>query len=132
MEKLEINTKSRVELIDITDRIEKIVKKSGIDNGIVLVYTKHTTTALIINENECGLIQDIIDTLNKLVPTNVNYRHNVVDDNADAHIRAVLLGNSLVIPLVNSSLALGTWQRIFLVELDGPRSRTIYVKVIPG
>ncbi len=132
MEKLEINTKSRVELIDITDRIEKIVKKSGIDNGIVLVYTKHTTTALIINENESGLIQDIIDTLNKLVPTNVNYRHNVVDDNADAHIRAVLLGNSLVIPLVNSSLALGTWQRIFLVELDGPRSRTIYVKVIPG
>jgi len=132
MESLRVETKNRVELIDITKKIQEAVNKTGIKDGIVVVYTKHTTTALIINENEEGLKEDILFLLNKLIPASENYKHNKIDNNADSHLRSILLGNSLVIPLVNSKLGLGTWQRVFFVELDGPRSRTIYVKVISG
>jgi len=130
MESIEIRTKSRVELVDITKDVKKIVNKSGVKNGLAVVYTKHTTTAIIVNENEGGLKRDIISTLEKIVPSNGSYAHNAIDNNADAHIRAVLLGNSAVIPVFNSKLCLGTWQSVFLVELDGPRKRTVYVTVI--
>ncbi len=126
MKQIEINTSKRVEIIDITNRVEELVE----GNGIAVIYTPHTTTALIVNEAESGLLEDIVEVLQKLIPKGAGYKHDRIDDNADAHLRACILGNSLVIPVENGRLVLGTWQRILFVELDGPRRRRVYVKVI--
>ena len=124
-----IKTKSRIEIVDITSEVEELVEKSGVDEGISLVYTKHTTTALVINEAESGLLDDILYIIQKIVPPN-SYKHDRIDNNADAHLRATLLGNSVVIPVLNKKLELGTWQRILFIELDGPRTRKVLVKVV--
>jgi len=128
---IEIKTNRRVELIDITERVKKIVERSDVEDGIVVIYTRHTTTAVIINENERGLMEDVIVTLERLIPTQAGYLHDRIDDNADSHLRSILLGNSVVIPITNGKLDLGTWQRIIFVELDGPRNRRVVVKVVP-
>ncbi len=126
---IEIRTRKRVEIIDITEKVEEFVK--DVEDGIALVYTRHTTTAIVINENEPGLLEDIINILNRLVPSNAGYMHDRIDNNADSHLRAILLGNSVVVPVINGRLDLGTWQRILFIELDGPRTRRVTVKVIP-
>jgi secondary thiamine-phosphate synthase enzyme len=128
---IEVKTNKRVEIIDITDEVRRIVEKSDVKEGIAVVYTTHTTTAIIINENESRLKEDILNILEKLIPTGAGYKHDEIDNNADAHLRAILLGNSVVIPIENGRLCLGTWQRIMFVELDGPRSRRVLVKVVP-
>ncbi len=128
---IEVRTKNRVEIIDITSRVQEEVGKSGVKDGIAVVYTKHTTTAIVINENESGLKDDMLDLIEKLVPQGAGYRHDSIDNNADAHLRALLLGNSVVIPVTNGRLDLGTWQRILFIELDGPRTRKVIVKVVP-
>ncbi|RLI86839.1 MAG: YjbQ family protein [Archaeoglobales archaeon] len=128
---IEIKTNRRVELIDITERVREIVERSDVEDGIVVIYTRHTTTAVIINENERGLMEDVIVTLERLIPTQAGYIHDRIDDNADSHLRSILLGNSVVIPITNGKLDLGTWQRIIFVELDGPRNRRVVVKVVP-
>ncbi|ADB57453.1 secondary thiamine-phosphate synthase enzyme YjbQ [Archaeoglobus profundus] len=128
---IEIKTSRRVEIVDITDKVREIVDKHSVRDGIAVVYTKHTTTAIIINENESGLKEDVISVLEKLIPTNAGYMHDRIDNNADSHLRAILLGNSVVIPITDGKLDLGTWQRIMFVELDGPRTRKVIVKVIP-
>jgi secondary thiamine-phosphate synthase enzyme len=127
---MDIQTKTRTELIDITDRVRAEVKDSGIKDGICVITTRHTTSGIIVNENERGLRADILDLLEALVPENKKYAHNSIDDNADAHLRAVLLGMSETIPVEDGHLVLGTWQSIFFVELDGPRNRTVHVKII--
>ena len=124
-----IKTKNRVEIVDITSEVEELVEKSGVDKGIALVYTKHTTTALVINEAERGLLDDILYIIQKIVPPN-SYKHDRIDNNADAHLRSTLLGNSVAIPVLNKKLELGTWQRILFIELDGPRTRKVLVKVV--
>jgi secondary thiamine-phosphate synthase enzyme len=126
MKQIEINTKKRIEIIDITDEVQKAVQ----GDGIVLVYTPHTTTAITVNEDEKGLLEDILGMLKKLIPSGAGYRHDRIDNNADAHLRASIIGNSAVIPLENGRLLLGTWQRILFIELDGPRRRRVYVKVV--
>lgn len=126
MHRIEVATRQRVEVVDITQEVQRVV--SG--DGLALVYTPHTTTAIVINEAEEGLLEDIIETLSKLVPFNAGYKHDRIDNNADAHIKATLLGNAVVIPVENGRLALGTWQRILFIELDGPRRRSVYVKVL--
>ncbi len=126
MHRIEVTTRQRVEVVDITQEVQRVV--SG--DGLALVYTPHTTTAVVINEAEGGLLEDIIETLSKLVPSNAGYKHDRIDNNADAHIKATLLGNAVVIPVENGRLALGTWQRILFIELDGPRRRSVYVKVL--
>ncbi len=123
---IEIATKQRIEVVDITRDVENLVSGSG----LALVYTPHTTTAIIINEGESGLIEDILDLLSRLVPTGAGYKHDRIDNNADAHLRAVLLGNSVVVPVENGKLMLGTWQRILFIELDGPRRRRVFVRVV--
>lgn len=123
MDVIEVETKDRVEIIDITREVER--RASG---RAVLVYTPHTTTAIVINEAESGLLRDIATTLAKLVPKGAGYEHDRIDSNADAHLKATLLGNSVVVPVENGRLALGTWQRILFVELDGPRLRRVYVQ----
>ncbi len=127
---MDIQTKTRTELIDITDRVRALVKESGIRDGICVISTRHTTSGIIVNENERGLKGDILDMLEALVPVDRNYAHNSIDNNADAHLRAVLLGMSQIIPVEDGHLVLGTWQSIFFVELDGPRNRTVNVKLI--
>jgi secondary thiamine-phosphate synthase enzyme len=128
---VELSTKSRVEIIDITPEVQREVSKSGARDGIVVVYTKHTTTSIIINENELGLKEDVLSLLKKIIPHAAGYRHDTIDDNADAHLRAALLGNSVVVPIENGRLELGTWQSILFVELDGPRRRNVTIKVFP-
>jgi secondary thiamine-phosphate synthase enzyme len=127
---MDIRTTTRTELIDITDRVRAIVNESGTRDGICVISTRHTTSSVIINENERGLRSDILEILETLIPENKSYAHNRIDNNADAHLRATLLGNSAVLPIEDGHLVLGTWQSVFFVELDGPRSRSVNVKII--
>ncbi len=128
---IEIKTSKRIEIVDITERVKEIVENQDVVNGIALIYTKHTTTAVVVNENESGLKEDVLKVLEELIPSGAGYMHDRIDNNADSHLRAILLGNSVVIPITNGKLDLGTWQRILFVELDGPRVRRVIVKVIP-
>lgn len=127
---LKIKTSKRVELVDITSEVQEEVRKSEIPEGICLISTQHTTAGIIINENETGLKEDILDLLNKLVPSGAGYRHDHIDDNADSHLRAVLLGTSETLPVSEGRLKLGTWQRIFFAEMDGPRTRTVNITLL--
>ncbi|MFA4647113.1 secondary thiamine-phosphate synthase enzyme YjbQ [Pyrococcus kukulkanii] len=129
MDVVRVTTSKEIEIIDITEKIREIVGKSGVEDGIVVVFTRHTTAGIIINENESGLISDLEKTLEKLIPKGAGYSHDRVDNNAHSHLRAIILGSSVVIPVENGRLALGTWQSVLFVELDGPRTREIYVKV---
>ena len=122
METIEIQSNERIEFIDITDRINRIIEKLGITDGVALIFTKHTTTALMINENETGLLEDIKNSLKRLVP-NLNYKHDRIDNNADAHLRAILLQTSLVVPVRNSRLDLGTWQKVFSYRTGWSKSK---------
>ncbi len=127
---MDIQTTTQTELIDITDRIRAAVKESGITDGICVISTRHSTSSIIINENERGLRNDILEMLENLIPENKSYAHNQIDNNAHAHLRAVLLGMSETVPVEDGHLALGTWQQIFFVELDGPRKRTVNIKIM--
>jgi len=127
---IEVRTKSRVEIVDITSQVQEEVRKSGVKDGIAVVYTQHTTTAVIINENESGLMRDLLNFIEKLIPQNAGYLHDTIDNNADAHLRAILLGNSVVVPVSDGRLELGTWQRILFIELDGPRTRRVVVRIV--
>jgi secondary thiamine-phosphate synthase enzyme len=130
MERIELRTKESTELIDITDEVKRIVRAKGVDSGICVVFTRHTTTGIIINENETGLRNDILRLLDELVPCGKGYLHDRIDSNAHAHLRAVLLGSSVTIPIENDSMTLGTWQSIIFVECDGPRRREVFVQVV--
>lgn len=127
---MDIQTTTRTEIIDITDRVRTVVKESGIKNGICIISTRHTTSSIIINENERGLKNDILDMLENLIPENKSYAHNQIDNNAHAHLRAVLLGMNEIVPIEDGHLVLGTWQSIFFVELDGPRKRSVNIKIL--
>jgi secondary thiamine-phosphate synthase enzyme len=130
MEQIEIRTKDRTELIDITREVTGIVQRKSVESGICLIFTKHTTTGIIINENEAGLKNDMLMLLDMLIPKGRGYLHDRIDDNAHAHLRSVVLGSSVTIPIENGTLALGTWQSIFFVECDGPRRREVCVSVV--
>jgi len=127
---IEIDTHKPVEVIDITSSIERALQQSKIEDGICLVYTLHTTTGLAINESDPDLVQDILRLLSSLVPQGNGYLHDRSDGNAHAHMRSMLLGNSVVIPVEQKKLILGTWQRVLFFELDGPRRRKILVRGI--
>ncbi|NYT02567.1 MAG: YjbQ family protein [Methanosarcinales archaeon] len=128
---MEVQTGNRFQIIDLTSQVEEELRRSNVRDGICLVYTPHTTTAVVVNEAEPGLLQDMLDKMRALVPESPHYRHGG-DGNAHAHIQAALLGNSAVIPVERGSLLLGTWQRVLFLELDGPRRRRVMVKVLPG
>jgi len=132
MERVEIRTKESTELIDITREVKGIISSKRVDSGVCVVFTKHTTTGTIINENEAGLKNDILKLLNELIPRGRGYMHDRIDNNAHSHLRAVVLGSSVTIPIENGALALGTWQSIMFVECDGPRRREVCVAVIEG
>ena len=131
MVELSVRTHRREELVDITEQVQGVVTRSGVQNGICWVFVPHTTAAVTINENADPSVKvDILEQLSRLVPTGLPYHH--LEGNADAHVKAVLVGNSLAVPIVNGRLKLGTWQGIFLCEFDGPRSRRVWVEVTEG
>jgi len=128
---LEVSSKKRFELIDITYEVERIVRESGVREGICLVYAPHATAAVVANEHEAGLVQDIIEKVRELVPPGAGYLHDRIDDNAHAHIASAIIGSARTFPVRDGRLVRGTWQNIFLLEMDGPRSRRrILVEVL--
>lgn len=127
---LKISSSSNFQIIDISRDItvvlNEINKEHKMDNGIVNIFTKHSTSAIRVNENEKGLLLDFEKALKDVIKEKDNYKHDFIDNNAASHIRAFLLGASETIPIVDGRLDLGTWQSIFFIELDGPRSnRTV-------
>lgn len=128
---LKLNTKLREDLIDITDLVLEKVEKSGIKNGIVVIFLPHTTAAVLINENADPMVKkDIIEYYKRNVPLDYNYHH--LEGNADSHIKASLIGNSLTLIIHDSKVLLGSWQGIFFCEFDGPRTRKVYIKIFEG
>jgi secondary thiamine-phosphate synthase enzyme len=126
---IEVSTHSRTCLIDITKKVKEIVRERGIKDGIVVVYVPHTTAAIMVDENyDPSVGRDISDTLSRIIPYSFTYQHR--EGNADAHIKAGIVGSSRVIFIEDGKPVLGTWQGIFLCEFDGPRRREIFVKVI--
>jgi len=124
-------TRKRRELINITSQVQEAVVSSGVKEGLCIVHVPHATAGIIINEDEPGLKQDIESWIERTFPWDAEWKHNMIDNNAAAHVAASIIGNSRVIPISNGSLVRGTWQEIFLVELDGPRNmRKVVVTII--
>ncbi|MDK2854048.1 MAG: hypothetical protein PWP19_1052 [Thermococcaceae archaeon] len=130
-EELRFSTKGEIDLIDITSEVEEIVERSEITNGQVLVFVPGATGAVVTIEHESGLLEDFKRILKELVPRGAGYRHDLIDNNAHSHLRATLLGPSLVLPVVDGKVVRGIWQQIFFVELDvRPRRRKVVVQVM--
>ncbi len=116
---------------DITSQVRAAVKESGIKNGLVHVFSLHTTAAVTINENADPAVEnDILNTINKVIPWDDGFKH--MEGNSAAHIKVSLFGPSETIPLAAGDLVLGTWQGIYFCEFDGPRNRRVNVTIIPG
>jgi secondary thiamine-phosphate synthase enzyme len=129
---LEVETRQKRQVLDITERVERALAKMGVRDGLVCVYTPHATAAITVNENaDPNIGLDLLDALERLIKDHDGWRHDRIDDNAAAHIQASIVGPSVTIPLIDGKLALGTWQNIFLCDFDGPRSaRRIIVAVV--
>ena len=127
---VQVSTHSRRELVDITDRVEDSVRRSQVRDGLCLVYSPHSTTAIIVNENESGLREDIVKKVGQDYPKGAGWLHDRVDDNADAHLASSFIGSARVFPVRDGRLLRGTWQNVFLLELDGPRSRKVTIEVL--
>ncbi len=128
-ETLPIKTHSRVEMIDITSKVQKVIERGGVIDGLCVIYVPHTTAAVTINENaDPDVCRDMIRHFSSLVPQNGSYRH--AEGNADSHIKVSLTGSSDTVIIQNGRLLLGTWQSIFFCEFDGPRNRKCYVKIL--
>ncbi len=125
---IKVKTETRIQMIDMTASIQEEMKKSGIKDGICTVYVPHTTAGITINEGaDPAVCRDILTKLSELVPPDAGYRH--MEGNADSHIKASLVGSSVSVLVENGRLILGTWQKIFFCEFDGPRSRKIFYKI---
>jgi secondary thiamine-phosphate synthase enzyme len=133
IKKIRINTNKKQEIIDITEIVRKIVRDSEIQEGICIIYIPHSTAGIIINEsNDKEVCYDILNKLEEIIPQIANYKHNCINKNAHAHIKASIISQSEIVIIKNSGLLLGTWQKIGFAEFDGPRERTIIVKIIEG
>jgi len=125
-----VKSNKSVEVIDITGMVQSWIADSKSEDGILTVFSSHTTAGLTINEAESGLMQDIETQLLKIVPPHAGYQHDRVDHNAHSHIMTSLLGPSETVTVKSGKLALGTWQRILFIECDGPRSRRVAVTFV--
>jgi secondary thiamine-phosphate synthase enzyme len=129
LKEIAIQTNTQTQIIDITAQIQKVVRESGISEGLCCVFIPHTTAGVTINENaDPSVKHDIIMELNKVIPLNDHYRH--LEGNSAAHIKASIIGSSVNVPVENNNLLLGTWQGICFCEFDGPRQRNVYVKIV--
>jgi secondary thiamine-phosphate synthase enzyme len=128
---LEVRTGSKTELIDLTARVQQVVKDSGVTEGLCHVFVPHTTAGVTINENADPSVKaDILMVLNKIISEKEPYRHS--EGNSPAHIKATLTGPQLTVFVSRGRLLLGTWQAIYFCEFDGPRHRQVHVKVTEG
>ncbi len=132
-EHISVSTKGNVDILDITDDVSRLLRKSNLKSGIVTVFVHGSTAALTTIEYEPGLIEDMKRMLEQVVPQGIEYKHNLRwgDGNGHSHIRASLLGPSITVPFQDSGLMLGTWQQIVFIDLDNrPRSRDIIVQIM--
>ncbi len=129
MEKIIINTKDKKEIVDISEEIENILANKENKNGLVNVFITHTTAALTCADLDPGTDKDMLDAFSEIIPK-LSYRHPHDPGHVGDHIMSSIIGSSVTIPYKNAKLILGTWQRVILVEFDGPRSRNIIIKVI--
>ena len=125
---LKIDTNKSFEIIDITSQINNLI---DIDKGIISIFSKHSTSAIVVNENESGLLKDLEFTLDNLIDDKFSYSHDRIDNNARSHLKSFLLSSSETLPIENGKLDLGTWQSVFFIELDGPIStRTVTLTMV--
>lgn len=125
------NTSRKREFINITPEVEKALKKSSIQEGMILVSAMHITAGVYVNDAESGLIQDIEDWLQKLAPEGVSYRHHRTGEvNGDAHLKNLLIGHQVIVPVTKGELDLGPWQQIYYAEFDGMRRKRVIIKVM--
>ncbi len=130
-EYLWFNTKRQKEIIHITQTVRDIVKKSGVKEGFVLVSAMHITAGVYVNDDEEGIIEDIMEWLEKLAPFRKDYKHHKTGEtNADAHLKNLIIHHQVIVPVTDGDLDLGPWQRIFYAEFDGQRRKRVIVKVI--
>ena len=131
LKEFKISTSKKQELIDVTNRIRKIVKDSKVKNGICIIYVPHATAGILINENcDASVCNDIINKLEEIAPSTETYEHDKIDDNAHSHIKASIIGPSETAIIQNNEVVLGTWQGVALAEFDGPKTRTVLIKII--
>ena len=124
---INVKTNTRVDMVDITSSVQKEISRAGVKDGTCMVYVPHTTAGITINEGaDPAVCRDIVNKLNELAPPGAGYLH--LEGNADSHIKASLMGSSVTLLVEKGRLILGTWQKIFFCEFDGPRSRKVYVK----
>ncbi len=129
MQTFQVRTSTKTDLIDITRPVQETIRKIGARDGVCFIFIPHTTAAVTINENaDPSVRRDILMALDKIVPSEDRYQHS--EGNSPAHIKASLLGSSQTVFLDSGNLVLGTWQGIFFCEFDGPRNRTVYIKVV--
>ena len=128
---IQVSTSERVAVVDVTAKVAQAVP-DDVDRGVCTAFVPHTTAGVVVNENETRLLGDVERALDRIVPREGGYEHDTIDDNADAHLRAMLLGESVSVPVVDGELDLGTWQSILFVECDGPRTRSLEVTTTPA
>ena len=129
MKQFSVKTSSRCQMVDITNAVREILSRSECISGICYVFVPHTTAGITINENaDPDVPKDILTTLQKLIPEHDHYRH--MEGNSDAHIKSSMMGSSQAVFIEEGKLALGVWQSLFLCEFDGPRTRTVWVKIM--
>lgn len=127
MNKIVVSTRSRTEFVDITQELSDAVKDKN--SGLLIAYCPHTTAGLTINEGaDPAVKRDILEVINKIVPWSFDYRH--LEGNSPAHIKASLMGSSVTVIVEDGRLCLGTWQRVFFCEFDGPRTRSVWLKFL--
>jgi secondary thiamine-phosphate synthase enzyme len=130
-EYLHFHTKKHREYVHITPQVESALKKSGVQEGMVLVSAMHITAGVYVNDHESGLIEDIDQWLEGLAPFRADYKHHRTgEDNGDSHLKALLVHHQVILPVTNGKLDLGTWQRVFYAEFDGQRDKRVIVKVM--
>ncbi|MEM1543435.1 MAG: secondary thiamine-phosphate synthase enzyme YjbQ [Candidatus Bathyarchaeia archaeon] len=131
-----VQSRRKMEIIDVTGKVSGIIERSGVRNGLVNLWVPHTTAAIAVNERDPDLWEDILSIMEKLVPVRGDYRHNAKygwipsEQNAHAHILNCLIKPSITIPIENGLMLLGTWQSILFIEMDGPQTRTVQVHVM--
>jgi secondary thiamine-phosphate synthase enzyme len=126
---IKIKSQKNKEIVDITEKINEILKKQKIDSGLIFIFALHTTCAITTADLDPGTDLDYLDAINAMIPK-LKYRHPHDPSHVGDHIMSSIIGSSLILPFENKNLILGTWQRVILVELDGPRERKIFVKII--
>ncbi len=130
-EYLVFNTKNKREIINITDKVNEALKKSGIKEGFCLVSAMHVTAGVFVNDDEDGLLEDLEEWLEKLAPFNPNYKHHRTGEtNADSHLKSLLIHHEVIIPVTEGRLDFGPWQQVFYAEFDGQRRKRVIIKII--